>query len=362
MSETHSQPFRAQKSTKIVTIPTRQDTKSGQRIVRWKDVQQCFENAKTIMNGEDIVLFLTDDDLEDLIPLRIAHHPGVVLEVVTQDGGQDELSARRGATSSNDRRAHENQALSTIRIGSMARDVDTLGISDIDDYHALVAHSRDHTLGTPIRRISSSMDVHQLSGQRFDQPLLEMDPTTALRNELQQLRNQTEQTQRQMKEVQHKMQQETKKGKCNLGIKILIVFLCFGVFHFFFSFSSQQSQQVADDVIRSAQQSDHQLHYSEQLLQQHIDEALQKMQLQEQMDGVLQKVNDAVKNLEQLTLQKQLLNDMMEEFKKSNTKSWTGTLSSFFSTVFWVGFLCAFGVQASSKVKKRVLNNNAVLK
>jgi hypothetical protein len=65
MSESHSQSFRDQNSSKIVTIPTRQDTKSGQRIVRWKDVQQCFENAKTIMNGEDIVLFLTDDDLEE---------------------------------------------------------------------------------------------------------------------------------------------------------------------------------------------------------------------------------------------------------------------------------------------------------
>ncbi|KAK3825648.1 MAG: LOW QUALITY PROTEIN: hypothetical protein J3Q66DRAFT_328252, partial [Benniella sp.] len=43
--------------------------------VRWRDIQQYFENAQGIMNGEVAVIFLTNNNLEDLIPLRIAHHP-----------------------------------------------------------------------------------------------------------------------------------------------------------------------------------------------------------------------------------------------------------------------------------------------
>jgi hypothetical protein len=65
MDDTHYQSFRAQSSSKVVTIPTRHDPKSGQRVVRWKDIQQYFENAKGILNGKYSVVFLTDDDLEE---------------------------------------------------------------------------------------------------------------------------------------------------------------------------------------------------------------------------------------------------------------------------------------------------------
>ncbi|KAF9936877.1 hypothetical protein BGZ65_001973 [Modicella reniformis] len=65
MSKMSSQAFRARFSSEIIAIPTRHDTKCGQRVVRWKDIQQCFENAKYIMNGGEAVLFLTDDDLDE---------------------------------------------------------------------------------------------------------------------------------------------------------------------------------------------------------------------------------------------------------------------------------------------------------
>ncbi|KAF9936240.1 hypothetical protein BGZ65_002616, partial [Modicella reniformis] len=97
MSDTNesdvSQPFQLHSSTKsseIIHIPTRLDSKSGQRVIRWKDIQQYFKRAKGLMNGRDVVLFLTDGNLEDLIPLRIAHYPGVVIEVVLGDDGTDD--------------------------------------------------------------------------------------------------------------------------------------------------------------------------------------------------------------------------------------------------------------------------------
>ncbi|KAG0232826.1 hypothetical protein B0O80DRAFT_275073 [Mortierella sp. GBAus27b] len=81
MQDNHLQAFKTATS-KIISIPTRQDPKSGQRIVRWQDILQFFGDVRGILNGEDAVLFLTTDDLEDLIPHRIAYHPGVVLQVL----------------------------------------------------------------------------------------------------------------------------------------------------------------------------------------------------------------------------------------------------------------------------------------
>ncbi|KAG0232829.1 hypothetical protein BGX31_005008 [Mortierella sp. GBA43] len=87
MNEAHLQAFRTSTS-KTITIPTRHDPKSGQRVVRWVDIQRCFKNAQCILNGEDAVLFLTDENLEE-----IAHHPGVVLEVLVADNSQGFSSA-----------------------------------------------------------------------------------------------------------------------------------------------------------------------------------------------------------------------------------------------------------------------------
>jgi hypothetical protein len=64
MIETHTQAFRTS-SSKVISIPTRHDPKSNRHVVRWLDIKQYFENAKGLMNGEDAVLFLTDDDLEE---------------------------------------------------------------------------------------------------------------------------------------------------------------------------------------------------------------------------------------------------------------------------------------------------------
>ncbi|KAG0207206.1 hypothetical protein BGX31_002615, partial [Mortierella sp. GBA43] len=85
MSETPSQAFRVRLSSEVITIPTRHDPKSGQRVVRWIDIQRYFKDAQGVLNGKDAVLFLTNDDLEDLVPFRIAYHPSVVLDVLVAD-------------------------------------------------------------------------------------------------------------------------------------------------------------------------------------------------------------------------------------------------------------------------------------
>jgi hypothetical protein len=64
MSATSSQAFRA-RSSKTILIPTRQDPKSGLRIVLWKDILRCFKNAEYVMYDQEMVLFLTDDEFEE---------------------------------------------------------------------------------------------------------------------------------------------------------------------------------------------------------------------------------------------------------------------------------------------------------
>ncbi|KAG0203022.1 Vacuolar protein 8 [Mortierella sp. GBA30] len=75
-----------------IHIEASYDSNTQKHIIRWKDVQQIFDNPRYVRNGQKAVMFLTDDDLEDLIPERIEHHPGVTLEVVT-DSAYD-VSAR----------------------------------------------------------------------------------------------------------------------------------------------------------------------------------------------------------------------------------------------------------------------------
>lgn len=59
------QEFRAESSSEIVAIPTFVDQTTKQNIVRWKDIQQRFENVKYVLNGTTSVLLLTDDWLQE---------------------------------------------------------------------------------------------------------------------------------------------------------------------------------------------------------------------------------------------------------------------------------------------------------
>ncbi|KAF9366063.1 hypothetical protein BGX34_006449, partial [Mortierella sp. NVP85] len=119
MHDTCSQAFRSttsSSSSDIINIPACHDPTTGQRVVRWKDIQQYFENAQGVMNGKDAVIFLTNNNLEDLIPLRIAHHPGVVLEVVVTDNNQSSSSTSE-----------------TLDATSMTMSASSLRITEVDD-------------------------------------------------------------------------------------------------------------------------------------------------------------------------------------------------------------------------------------
>ncbi|KAF9988522.1 hypothetical protein BGZ65_000592 [Modicella reniformis] len=77
------QGFRANNTT--LYIRARLDPKTGQYVVLWKDVQQVFKNASHIQHGITVISFMTDENFEELEPLRIEYHPGVVLDVILDD-------------------------------------------------------------------------------------------------------------------------------------------------------------------------------------------------------------------------------------------------------------------------------------
>ncbi|KAF9948961.1 hypothetical protein BGZ65_007685, partial [Modicella reniformis] len=79
MSETTFQ----ESSSKALSIPIHFDTKTKQFVVWWKDFQECFENAKRVMNEEAAILFVSDDDLQD--PPSLTFTSGVVFKLIVTD-------------------------------------------------------------------------------------------------------------------------------------------------------------------------------------------------------------------------------------------------------------------------------------
>ncbi|KAF9945728.1 hypothetical protein BGZ65_010435, partial [Modicella reniformis] len=79
-----SQAFRDSSTLKVTNIPAVTDPKTGNPIILWKHIQAAFEKAKAICNGDSLVPFMIDENLEEVTPLRIAYHPGVVLDVIME--------------------------------------------------------------------------------------------------------------------------------------------------------------------------------------------------------------------------------------------------------------------------------------
>ncbi|KAF9954506.1 hypothetical protein BGZ65_003964, partial [Modicella reniformis] len=277
MNGTPSQAFRTQFSSKVITIPTRHDPKGKQRVVRWKDILQYFKNAEGIMNGDDAVLFLTDDDLEDLIPLRIAHHPGVVLDVVTTDtsrgdscnmmnigsntvpelglSSMDNFPARN--VSNNDCRM-ESQSLmasSSGEIVTLGRNTTALRITELDDNQALVVRTQG---------LLSEISVQGTGEGSADQLRLEMDSTMDLQEQLRQLKQQLEQ----LNEFQQTMQQTDQQTQNTL----------------------QHMQQQADEILQQTQQMHQQTQHFHQQFEQRIEEAVQKIQHMDQQKQLIHEI------------------------------------------------------------------------
>ncbi|KAF9350344.1 hypothetical protein BGX34_001266 [Mortierella sp. NVP85] len=141
------QAFRCRSTNEIIHVPTRKDPTTGNSIVLWRDIQRGFENAKSIRNGASLVLFMTDENLDELIPLRIPCYPGVVLDIIVANPGPVEsptdtassLTSTLPDPSPQHQRvwscdtASEVTLLSTESTSDLTQAVETLSISCVDD-------------------------------------------------------------------------------------------------------------------------------------------------------------------------------------------------------------------------------------
>ncbi|KAI8350807.1 hypothetical protein B0O80DRAFT_127114 [Mortierella sp. GBAus27b] len=255
-----SQAFRADRSSKVITIPTRQDPKSGQLVIRWKDILSYFENAKIIMKAEDVVLFLTDDNLEDLIPLRIAHHPGVVLEVITQDGNQGVSSSMGNGISGNDGRA------------------DTFETTD-DSHNQTRAECSCGPLLEPLAQEGSSKSSSELNCEH------------QLRQRARQIQGQDAQQKIQEVDTNIRRLDTSNKRQYTVGTKFIAIIFCLSFVTTICSSWHQYRQHLISEV-ETAQQLTRQLVEQIDLVQKEMREIDQRtrmsqQRLQENIDKVL---------------------------------------------------------------------------
>ncbi|KAG0214283.1 hypothetical protein BGX28_002391 [Mortierella sp. GBA30] len=68
---------------KVLNIPT--IFEDGRHHVRWKDITLIVKNARYIQHGNTLIPFMTDENNSEIMPLRIKHRPGTVLDVIFDD-------------------------------------------------------------------------------------------------------------------------------------------------------------------------------------------------------------------------------------------------------------------------------------
>ncbi|KAF9359961.1 hypothetical protein BGX34_008033 [Mortierella sp. NVP85] len=269
-----SQAFQSRSSSNVIAIPTRHDPKSGQHVVRWKDIQQCFKDAQYVLHEGQAVMFLTDDDLEDLIPLRIAHHPSVVLEVVGTDDNQVGSSSM-GTSSNNGRDLGELSGVtsSSIEAVSVTRDVSSMTISRTERNQTLVVRPQDRSL---------EMAVQPLPSNHF---LLEAGDSKTQQETLHLFQRQVDQVNQKMEEVLERI---------------------------------QQTDQRMEEILRSTQQADEQRQHTQHDMQGQIDNILQTLQ---QMD--LHKQEDEIQHasLQQLQHQIEMVQQKMQQLDQETQDS-----------------------------------------
>ncbi|KAI8357419.1 hypothetical protein B0O80DRAFT_527213 [Mortierella sp. GBAus27b] len=72
-------------SSPVIYIRARLDTRTGQYILLWRDIQQVFPDVGQVRNVATVAQFLIDGDFALIHPLRIKYLPGVIFNVVLKD-------------------------------------------------------------------------------------------------------------------------------------------------------------------------------------------------------------------------------------------------------------------------------------
>ncbi|KAF9928580.1 hypothetical protein BGZ65_006212, partial [Modicella reniformis] len=170
-----SQAFRDPSTLKVSNIQTVTDPKTGKPIILWRHVQAAFEKAKAIWNGDSFVSFMIDENLEEVTPLRIAYHPGDVLDVIMETISTGEAVNRPLTPFAGKEEDHDdrwNQIMTTLTIADNTNDQslvvytgNTLGNSPSSS-SSMVIHNPLHN-----NSLDTIMSGQVISKQFMDQHL-----------------------------------------------------------------------------------------------------------------------------------------------------------------------------------------------
>ncbi|KAF9946423.1 hypothetical protein BGZ65_009739, partial [Modicella reniformis] len=171
------QAFRSPSTLKVTNIPTAIDPKTGKPIILWRDIQSVFKNADSIRNGEFLVPFMIDENLEQVIPLRIVHHPGVVLDVVVDTIGQtistgEDVHLSQIPSAGKESKGYDDQLNQTVATPAIAdntidqsliiypKTIPEVSQSSFMVTHNLLHNNPFHTVMSGQAIIKQSMDQH----------------------------------------------------------------------------------------------------------------------------------------------------------------------------------------------------------
>ncbi|KAF9364114.1 hypothetical protein BGX34_002481 [Mortierella sp. NVP85] len=87
-----TQSFRLTGQTDIEEIPC--DCVDGDNIIYWEDIEQIYPGVKHVKNGSTAVKLLRNSEQNRIVPHRIKHYPGVILDVVLSDGNGPGTNSR----------------------------------------------------------------------------------------------------------------------------------------------------------------------------------------------------------------------------------------------------------------------------
>ncbi|KAI8349176.1 hypothetical protein B0O80DRAFT_532011 [Mortierella sp. GBAus27b] len=115
------QEFRCRSTNKVLEIAAHIHSETGNRVVLWDDIKAGFNNADSIRNGRSPVPFLRDTYLKEIIPRRIAYHPGTVLDIILDEHSRGRShSHSHGYSLSHDHNQLSSDASSTDTTPSRA--------------------------------------------------------------------------------------------------------------------------------------------------------------------------------------------------------------------------------------------------
>ncbi|KAF9981657.1 hypothetical protein BGZ65_003707 [Modicella reniformis] len=197
ISDDPSQTFRNRSTGDVANIPTVIDPKTGKHIILWRDIQAGFDKAKGIWNGKSLVPFVIDENLEQVVPLRITYHPEVVLDVVvdtteqTISTGEAVCVTQASSTGKElrdlDDRLDQTEAALAIAVNTINQSLVMYPKRILEvPQTSIFTHNSMHA--TPLHTIMSSQAIIKQSiDQHFDRLQIEMDKNKQLQEQMVQM-------------------------------------------------------------------------------------------------------------------------------------------------------------------------------